>query len=253
MDNISPNTLFIGQHIRHYASCESTNTLAQELLCKNEATEGTVIITSDQTKGRGQRGNSWEAQPGQNITLSVVLAPRFLGVGQQFYLNMAVALAVLDFGARYLPAAGLAVKWPNDLYWEDRKWGGILLENTVGGAFLSHSVVGIGVNINQTHFGSPLAVSFATVTGQTFAVPQLVARLLEQFEKRYLQVRQSRFDEIRHDYLRHLYRYQEEAPFLVNGERVTGQILGVDAIGQLAVQVAGKVAYFQFKEIAFLP
>ena len=91
-----PNTLFVGQQLLFIASCTSTNSEAQQLLIKNEATEGCTVVTHRQTQGRGQRGNSWEAEPGQNITLSVILSPSFLAARQQFYLNMAVSLAVLD-------------------------------------------------------------------------------------------------------------------------------------------------------------
>lgn len=252
MQNISPKTLFIGQQTHYLATCESTNSVAQVLLCKNEAMEGTVVVTSNQTQGRGQRGNSWEAEPGQNITLSVVLSPRFLAVGQQFYLNMAISLAVLDFGKTYLPGL-LTLKWPNDLFYGDKKWGGILLENLVNGTSLQHTVAGIGLNINQTHFGSPHAVSLSQVTGQWYELPVLISHLLENIEKRYLELRQLRLERLRHDYLQHLYRYQQLSRFAVKGQEVTGQILGVDESGRLAVAIAGRVAYFVSKEIVYLP
>jgi BirA family biotin operon repressor/biotin-[acetyl-CoA-carboxylase] ligase len=252
LENISPETLFVGQEIICLPSCESTNAVAQELLYKNEATEGTVVVTTAQTKGRGQRGNGWEAAPGQNITLSVVLLPRFLAVSQQFYLNMAVALAVLDFGLLFVPPDLLTVKWPNDLFFGNKKWGGILIENSVSGACLQHAVVGIGININQRQFQSPQAVSWAQITGKQFALPALTARLLEQLEKRYLELRQLQLEKLRHDYLRRLYRYQEPALFETGGQRVSGRILGVSESGQLAVQIEEQLRYFNFNEIAYL-
>ncbi|GAB3827988.1 hypothetical protein GCM10028895_40930 [Pontibacter rugosus] len=177
-----PSTLFLGQQLYYLPVCESTNSEAQQLLIKNEATEGCTIITHEQTNGRGQRGNIWQAQPGQNITLSVILSPTFLAVRQQFNLNMAVSLAVLDL----LQEQGLQqaqVKWPNDLYFEDKKLGGILIENTINSHSLQHSIVGIGLNVNQRFFSYPTATSMANVCGMPLDLEKVTMRLLELLEK----------------------------------------------------------------------
>jgi BirA family transcriptional regulator, biotin operon repressor / biotin---[acetyl-CoA-carboxylase] ligase len=252
LDNISPKTLFLGQRIIYFPLCESTSSAAQQLLYKNEATEGTVVVTGHQTLGRGQRGNSWEAEPGQNITLSFILSPRFLDLNQQFYLNMAISLGVLYFGRLYL-SGRLTLKWPNDLFYEDKKWGGILIENSVQGIRLQHSVVGIGINVNQTHFFSPKAVSFTQITGQQYQLPALIACLLEQIEKQYLALRYRHLSQIRLKYLQNLYRYQELAHYQIDGQEAVGQILGVDEEGRLAVQVNETIRHFKLKEIEFLP
>ncbi len=250
MQKISPKTLFIGRKIIQLPSCESTNSVALELLYKNEATEGTVVTTLEQTRGRGQRGNTWEAEGGQNITLSLVLFPRFLSVAQQFYLNMAVSLAALEVGQACLSGM-LTIKWPNDLFQENKKWGGILIENGVSGNRLQHSVIGIGLNVNQTQFQSPQATSFSLITGKSFDLNQLTSRLLEHLEKRYLELRQLNFAKLRQDYLYHLYRFQELGMYEVDGQKVSGKILGVAENGQLAVQIEKQVRYFSFKEIAY--
>jgi BirA family transcriptional regulator, biotin operon repressor / biotin---[acetyl-CoA-carboxylase] ligase len=246
-----PNTLFMGQQLFFLPVCESTNSEAQQLLLKNKATEGCVVLTDEQTRGRGQRGNSWEAAPGKNITLSVILSPVFLAVRHQFYLNMAVSLAVLDL----LREQGLEqaqVKWPNDLYFEDRKLGGILIENTVTSQSLQHSIVGIGLNVNQLHFGIGTATSLAAVVGTQLDVKRLVARLLELLEKRYLELRSGKVDKLKYEYLRTLYRYQELHDYQVGPQRVSGRIVGVDEDGRLALEVEGSLHYFAFKEIAYI-
>ncbi|MCX2738627.1 biotin--[acetyl-CoA-carboxylase] ligase [Pontibacter anaerobius] len=246
---MSPNTLFMGQQLLFIAACASTNSEAQQLLIKNEATEGCTVITHRQTQGRGQRGNSWEAEPGQNITLSVILSPSFLAVRQQFYLNMAVSLAVLDL----LREQGLEqaqVKWPNDLFFEDKKLGGILIENTINSHSLQHSIVGIGLNVNQLRFATPTATSMANVCGHTFDLQKVTLRLLELLEKRYLQLRNGHTARLKYEYLQGLYRYQEVHPFKVGQQQVQGQILGVDEAGRLAVEIANELRYFDFKEIA---
>lgn len=246
-----PNTLFIGQQLYYLPVCDSTNSEAQQLLIKNNATEGCTIITSEQTKGRGQRGNSWEAEPGKNITLSVILSPVFLPVRQQFYLNMAVSLAVLDL-LHEKGATDAQLKWPNDLYYKDKKLGGILIENTINSYSLQHSIVGIGLNVNQLYFGVDTATSLATITGTGINLEQLTARLLELLEKRYLELRNGKLARLKYEYLQNLYRYQEEHRFVVNGKTINGSIVGVDEDGRLGVTIDGELQFFAFKEIAYI-
>ena len=246
-----PNTLFMGQQLFFLPVCESTNSEAQQLLIKNKATEGCLVLTDEQTRGRGQRGNSWEAAPGKNITLSVILSPVFLAVRHQFYLNMAVSLAVLDL----LREQGLAqaqVKWPNDLYFEDKKLGGILIENTVNSLSIQHSIAGIGLNVNQLHFGVDTATSLAAVVGTQLDVKRLVVRLMELLEKRYLELRSGKHDKLKFEYLQALYRYQESHRFVVDGKQVTGCITGVDEDGRLAVEIDKELRYFGFKEMSYI-
>ena len=246
-----PNTLFIGQQLYYLPVCESTNSEAQQLLIKNKATEGCTVLTSNQTNGRGQRGNIWEAEPNKNITLSVILSPVFLPVRQQFYLNMAVSLAVLDLLRAY-GATDAQVKWPNDLYVKNKKLGGILIENTINSHSLQHSIVGIGLNINQLHFNVDTATSLAAITGKSIDLESITSHLLELLEKRYLELRSGKFAKLRYEYLQVLYRYQEQHWFVVNGKRTQGSILGVDEDGKLGVNIENELRFFDFKEIAYI-
>ncbi|WP_347157744.1 biotin--[acetyl-CoA-carboxylase] ligase [Pontibacter chitinilyticus] len=246
-----PNTLFMGQQLYFLPVCESTNTEAQQLLSKNEATEGCLVLTAQQTKGRGQRGNTWEAAPGKNITLSVVLAPAFLAVRQQFFLNMAVSLAVLDL-VRGLGLTQAQIKWPNDLYFEDKKIGGILIENTINSYTLQHSIVGIGLNVNQLQFQFPTATSLAASLGYELEVEVLVVRLMELLEKRYLELRTGKTAKLKYEYLQALYRYQQTHPFLIDGQQMLGQIVGVGEDGRLALELDHQLRYFAFKEITYV-
>lgn len=231
--------------------CASTNSVAQELLNKNEATEGCVILTDEQTGGRGQRGNSWEAQPGQNITLSVIFRPVFLPAAGQFFLNMAVSLAVTDLLNTLLPP-GTQVKWPNDIYFEDQKLGGILIENSILGSNLQTSIIGIGLNVNQQYFSNPNAVSLKLISGQHFDLAYLTKKLLEALEKRYLQLQKNSFKALQQEYWQHLLGLNEYRFFEVNGQAVTGKITGTDDFGRLAVEINEQIRYFDLKEIKFL-
>ncbi|WP_205504068.1 biotin--[acetyl-CoA-carboxylase] ligase [Rufibacter psychrotolerans] len=231
--------------------CASTNTEAHELLHKNGATDGCVIVAGAQTGGRGQRGNTWDVEPDKNITLSVILKPTFLEAQHQFSLNIAVSLAVLNLLRAYLPV-GASLKWPNDLYCHNQKMGGILIENSVSGRFLQHSVIGIGLNVNQVTFAHPRATSLALRTGEQFPLPKLVNALLENLERRYLALRSGAAAAQKAEYLRHLYRYQEWHLFEVDGRVVSGQITGIDPAGRLAVLIEQKLEFFQFQQIKFV-
>ncbi|WP_370590032.1 biotin--[acetyl-CoA-carboxylase] ligase [Rufibacter sp. LB8] len=241
----------MGQQLVFLPECGSTNAEAHLLLNKNSATDGCVIVAGAQTGGRGQRGNTWDVEPDKNITLSVVFKPTFLPARDQFQLNIAVSLAVHDVLKAHLPT-GFIIKWPNDLYFQDQKLGGILIENAVSGTFLQHSVVGIGLNINQGTFSFGRATSFALITGQQFSLKKLTEHLLEKLEGRYLAWRSGAVVAQKQEYLRHLYRYQEPHWFEIAGERVQGEITGVDAHGKLALKLEQKLQFFGFQEIKYV-
>ena len=249
---IRPQTLFTGQQLIWLPACGSTNAEAQHLLGENRASEGCTVATDHQTAGRGQRGNRWEAAGGENLTLSVVWFPTFLDAGQQFLLSQAVALAVHDWAAALLgPSSALRVKWPNDLYYGPQKLGGILIENALSGQQIQHSVVGIGLNVNQLGFEVPTATSLAGLTGRAYDLGPLAAHLLECLERRYLQLRAGRVGALRQTYLQALYRYRELHTYEVAGQRVSGQIVGVGEDGRLAVEIGGSVRWFGLQEIRY--
>ncbi|WP_240410413.1 biotin--[acetyl-CoA-carboxylase] ligase [Hymenobacter oligotrophus] len=252
VEQISPQTLFTGQQVIWLPECGSTNTEARELLGQNRATEGCTVITNSQTAGRGQRGNQWEAAPGENLTLSVVWRPVFLPAAAQFQLNLAVALGVHDWAAGLLgPDPALRLKWPNDLFYQDQKLGGILIENTLSGAQIHFSIVGIGLNINQTGFGVPTATSLGLLTGRAYALGPLATRLLEHLERRYLQLRAGQYQALRADYLRVLYRHDGEwHAFEVAGQPLQGRIADVTETGQLVLELSnGQHRQFGLQEI----
>ncbi|MDE6417654.1 MAG: biotin--[acetyl-CoA-carboxylase] ligase [Duncaniella sp.] len=142
---------------------------------------GAVVRAVAQTAGRGQRGNSWEAEPGQNLTFSMMLRPEGIDAAAQFAVSEAVALGVADVLARHIPGEEITVKWPNDIYAGDRKICGILIENTLAGREIVRSVAGIGVNVNQRIFRSdaPNPVSMWQLTGGETPLEPLLAEIQE--------------------------------------------------------------------------
>lgn len=233
------NTLFIGKVYHHFDELPSTNDWAAELIAKSKPSEGTVVRADTQTAGRGQFGSQWKSDPGQNLLLSVILYPNWLALNDQFYLSMAVALAVRDVVNH--PAC--RVKWPNDLYIGDQKTAGILIQNTIGSANLQASVVGIGLNVNQTLFDPalPNPTSLALGFGHPFELDLVMQHLFSCLEQRYLQLKSGRLLAIKQAYENALYRRNETTAFIRTADdtRLEGVIRGVSETGRLLVAVEG--------------
>lgn len=252
MYKIHPKTLFVGKKVQYFSSCYSTNDLATEIIQRKEAFEGMLLVTDNQLAGRGQRGNTWEAHPGMNITLSIILKPAFLPANQQFDLNVAVSLAIFDLlSAQSTPA--LAIKWPNDLYVGNLKMGGVLIENILAGNHIGWSIIGIGLNINQIQFENDKATSLRIAKqGREYDIPALVQELCERIEQRYLELRGGRTAVQKGDYLENLYRYEEWHPFTENGATFPGRIIGVSNTGKLILETQQQVKEFDFKEVGYV-
>jgi BirA family transcriptional regulator, biotin operon repressor / biotin---[acetyl-CoA-carboxylase] ligase len=164
---------------------DSTNNYAMAQVRDGMAKHGMAIVANEQTAGKGQRGKTWQSQPGQSIAMSLILKTDGLRADQQFYLSMLIALAVNDFLKKYVKNE-TSIKWPNDLYWRDRKAGGILIETVFKGAAWKWAVAGIGLNINQSRFNQSLSnpVSLKQITGKNYDVIELVNELYEFVMKR---------------------------------------------------------------------
>ncbi|MEO0875802.1 MAG: biotin--[acetyl-CoA-carboxylase] ligase, partial [Bacteroidota bacterium] len=175
------NTLFVGNVVQHFEVLPSTNAYATELLAKTAPNEGTVISAAYQEAGRGQIGSSWTASAGENLLLSVILYPRWLVAQQQFLLSRAVALAVADTITHYVDGQA-QVKWPNDVYFGDKKLAGILIQNSLSGKYLQWSVVGIGLNVNEAAFpvDLPKAGSLFLSAGQKFDLAEVQQTLFKR-------------------------------------------------------------------------
>ena len=212
--------------------------------------EGSIVITDEQTSGRGQRGNAWEAAKRQNLTFSVMLKPSFLPLSSQFYLNIFSSLAIADTLFGYVPE-GLAIKWPNDIYVGQAKLGGILIENTIRGHMIEHSIIGIGLNINQKDFSSPKASSMALICGREFILEDILAELLAHLENRYLQLKGRHYSRLKTEYLENLYWMGEKRIFK-DTDYFEGTICGIDETGQLMVETATGVRRFGVKEVSFV-
>lgn len=241
----------MGKNLVFMPECHSTNTIASELCQQSHSPEGTLVITNRQISGRGQRGSSWEAQPGMNLTFSIILKPSFLTAKNQFFLSIVTSLAIHDYLSQ-MCSESIRIKWPNDILVNEFKICGILIENQLLGQQVTNSVVGIGFNVNQLQFSVPEATSLSLETNSAYDLQEVLDGILSNLEARYLQLKQNKVYELNAAYLNHLYRIKEEHWFKSGSDQFKGEISGIDEQGRLRVSVNGKERTFAVKEIAFV-
>ena len=232
-----------------YETIDSTNTEALRRL--DGIPSGTVLAARSQTAGRGQRGNTWFTEPGKNLTFSVVLKDLGLKASDSIRLNALTSVAVASLLERY--GVQPVIKWPNDIYVSGRKICGMLIENTLDGAMLGASVVGIGININQREFPQLAnATSLALCTGKDEALEEVLAVFLEIFEGML-----SRLDspELWERYASRLYRLGKTARYydILREEEFEGVIQGVESDGRLCIlDAGGERRHYRFKEVSYI-
>ncbi|MGM9844751.1 MAG: biotin--[acetyl-CoA-carboxylase] ligase [Muribaculaceae bacterium] len=233
-------------------SCESTNTYIASQA--SLMADGDVVAARTQSAGRGQRGNSWEAEPGANLTFSMLLRPAELAPARQFELSMAVSLAIVDVLDGLLPhPLSAQIKWPNDIYVTDKKICGILIEHSLTGSKIQHTIVGIGLNVNQQQFFSdaPNPVSLIHLTGHTTPPEPLLQQLAQAI---IAATRSYDTASLRRRYFAKLYRGTGLHPYIDtgSGERFLAEIADVAADGIITLRKAdGNERRYAFKEVAF--
>lgn len=217
------------------------------------ASPGMAIFAHEQVAGKGQRGRVWSAEKGKNLILSLIIRPDGLGKTNLFPLSAAVALGAIDF-LQSFTNGDLYIKWPNDLYWRDRKAGGILIENSIRpGQGWAWSVVGIGININQTSFPAdlPNPVSLKQVTGREFDPVSLAKDLCEKLYVRYQQLQSLGAERIMEDYNACLYKKGEEVKLRKENRVFEAKVVGVDKFGQMEIE-HGVVERVEFGSVSWV-
>lgn len=230
----------------------STNNFALELIKTQNPSAGTVVLTLSQTKGRGQRTNTWESESCKNLTISIIFKPEFLPIIKQFQISLVISLGVHDYLRKYI--ADVSIKWPNDIYVGSEKIAGILIEHSIMGSTLSHSICGLGLNINQTKFVSdaPNPTSLAIVTNKEFDLGEELDLLLECIENRYFQLVDGKSIQLEKDYLNVLYWINELHLFSDENGEFEGKIVGITDFGQLRIKVKDEERIYNFKEVSFI-
>ena len=239
-------------HYIKVSQTASTNTYLSRLAATLPG--GTVIYTPSQTAGRGQKGNSWESEDGKNLTFSMLLKRPPVKARDQFYLSEAAALAVVE-ALTAEAGDGFAVKWPNDVYWQDKKICGMLLENSLDGCDIATCIVGIGLNVNQERFLSdaPNPVSLINITGREHDLEALLKHVCSRIEQLVdsLDDDNARAD-LHQRYMAALYRNDgqlypwEDAA----GHRLMASVAGIAPDGTLTLQHEDGTRHdYLFKEV----
>jgi BirA family biotin operon repressor/biotin-[acetyl-CoA-carboxylase] ligase len=231
----------IGLPFTELTEVDSTNIYAMNQVKTNLAGHGAAFLAQKQWAGKGQMGKVWEAETGQNILLSVVLDPKKLVFGglalEPSVVSMLVAVGCFNFFITY---AGdeTSIKWPNDIYWRDRKAAGILIENSFRGPIWQWSIAGMGVNINQTEFGTGLnkAVSLKQITGKTFQVPALAKELCSYIDAAWQMLVDKGPDTLLALYNNVLYKKGEQVQLDIQGQKITATICRVLSNGHLEIE-----------------
>lgn len=229
---------------------KSTNALCWELNREETLPEGFVLHTDFQTEGKGQPGNTWESATGKNLLFSVVLHPFQIPMEELFLISELVSVAIKNALDEY--CSSISIKWPNDIYWNNKKLAGILIENSLQGNKINTVVIGIGLNVNQKEFKSeaPNPVSLLQITGKRQNRQQLLEQICENILSLY-----KGFDKnkIQNEYAASLYRKEGYHSFQAEDELFLAKIIEVYPDGQLELETdKGKRKSFYFKEVKFI-
>jgi BirA family transcriptional regulator, biotin operon repressor / biotin---[acetyl-CoA-carboxylase] ligase len=243
----------IGSNIIWLFKIESTNDFTLNLVERESVNDGTVVVAMEQTAGKGQRGRLWESEKGKNFTFSIVLYPRFMKPDEQFFLSMAISLGIYDY-IRSITNQ-VSIKWPNDIYFQSRKLGGILIENTIIDNKIHHSVVGIGLNINQEEFSAVASnpVSLKLITGKEYNLETELENVCQFISLRYDQLVKKQYIQIENDYLLNLFGFGEWRNYSVSKKIFDARIIGISRYGELILErLDGIEQKYGFKEVEFV-
>lgn len=231
-----------------FDSLPSTNEFLMEL-SKKDANSWTVIYAKNQTKGKGYAGNEWKVIVGENLTFSFLLKTAY-SFQELIYFNQWISNTICSFLKQF--SANVKVKWPNDIILNNKKVCGILIENHRTNGVMN-SVIGIGINVNQTDFNHlPKAISLNIATDKKYDIEEILTDLMRGFEKEFSILEQKRFDLIHETYLENLFKKDETSSFRLNNQSIDGIIRDVNEAGNLIVEIDEKRKEFKHKEIELL-
>ena len=239
------------------AETDSTSNYLARLCQESEVEEYTTVTAEYQSAGKGQRGNRWESAPGENLLFSFVLHPTFIAARRQFLLSQAVALAVKEELDTYTD--DIRIKWPNDIYWRDRKLCGMLLENDLDGQRIARLIAGIGLNVNQAAFLSdaPNPVSLRQATGREHDRNALLHGIMARMHTCYEHLRQEPEGqypaEIASRYFNALYRKDGLHAYRDADGEFRARIAGVEPDGRFVLEDEnGHIRKYLFKEVQYI-
>ena len=237
----------------HLEQIDSTNAYLQRQQSEHDI-RNWVVSTDEQTAGKGMGSNGWESEVGKNLTFSLALGMGFLPAERQFLLSETVPLGIIEVLDTLLPSEKLSIKWPNDIYFENRKLAGILINSTIKANMMDVSIFGIGLNVNQMKFKDwpTHPISLKMVTGKEYDLKPLLEQIAECILIKVQQLKSSPTS-IEKDYLKRLFRYRTWADYEVEGKVLRLFMTGIDSFGRLQLlDTENKTYCFDIKEIRFI-
>jgi len=228
--------------------CDSTQLYARKLLAAGDVNEKIVIVTEEQTEGKGQGANNWISEPEKNLLCSIIY-PFKQKADRQSYISRAVSLALCDLVMLF--SSEFSVKWPNDILMNRKKIAGILIEHNISGAYIQNSVIGIGLNVNQEVFPKGLnAVSLLHSTGTSFKIKEILHTLLTCIDTRLYLYENRKWEELDNSYHNLLEGYKKECNFLLNdGTEFNAINNGIDEFGRIILDINGKMQHYDLNEV----
>ena len=243
--------------ILHFDEINSTNVYLYDKISENNDISDMVVVAAHQTAGRGMDKNRWESEAGKNLLFSMALKVNFLEAENQFKISQAVSVAIVDTLQKIIDSDKFFIKWPNDIYFSNKKLAGMLIQNTVEGRMMGVSIIGIGLNVNQIEFSKdiPNPISLKQIAGKDFDLENLLNLLTTNIKK---SVESLRFEknqiEINKTYISKLYRYHQWADYLYKNKVKSMIINGFDRYGRLILEdQSGEEIICDVKELQFFP
>ena len=237
----------------HFDQIDSTNAYLQRQQSERDI-RNWVVSADEQTAGKGMGNNGWESEVGKNLTFSLAVDMGFLPAERQFQLSKAVPLGIIEVLDGILPPEKLSIKWPNDIYYESHKLAGILINSTIKANMMDVSIIGIGLNVNQTQFQNwpTHPISLKMITGKDYDLQPLMEQIAEHIIIK-VELLKSNPTAIERAYLKRLFRYQTWADYEVDGKALRLFMTGIDAFGRLQLVDEQQTLHcYEIKQIKFL-
>ena len=252
MDTLSLDTLFIGKNRFNFEEIDSTN---EWLIIQNslkKIPDGTIVVANNQIKGKGQRGSQWISEVNNSLTFSILLRPRFILPSQTFDISICIALAIHNCLDEL--CFGFSIKWPNDIFFEDKKIAGVLIENQFRKGEYQNAIIGVGLNVNQNNFNDlPNAISLKQILGLSFPIDKVMYRICELLEGFYLQLRAGNFNTLKSKYISCLYGYNKWRLFKTKEDIFQGKIVDIHRNGYIQLKLLnGDFQDFEIKQLKFI-
>jgi BirA family biotin operon repressor/biotin-[acetyl-CoA-carboxylase] ligase len=239
----------IGTEIIHIESLDSTSNYAATMFKEAKIGSGGVIMADKQLNGRGQQGTQWQSEAGKNLTISIVLSHSDFQINDQVLLNFWISTSICEL----LKKIGISalIKWPNDILINKKKIAGILIENQNRGSYITQSIIGIGLNINQEKFEIPMCTSIKNETKTHFTREKILELLIKELNELYPLFEIRDHNKLKERYLSNLWLLNEVSTFKSCEKNFEGVIKDVDSFGRICIQSQGEIKHYQVKEVYF--